>query len=243
MGRREERRLERRTQLLDSAMSILAEGGLEALTIPRLAKHMQASVGGLYRYFPSKEAIFVALQKRAIDTFQTLQKEAMRRSALEAQDASARVQALANIVAMFALIVDLAKRAPIEHALLDAFLSAPSPTLNDEQARDINAYLAPLLNSCCKELEKASAIGAIDGSNAMVKTHLMWASLHGLSHFRKRDRIQPSPLQVDALADTLIETLLRGWSARDEDIKAAFTCVKGTRIIAANKSEPLPSSA
>ena len=33
----------------------------------RIAKQMGASVGGLYRYYPHKEAIFVAIQLHALD--------------------------------------------------------------------------------------------------------------------------------------------------------------------------------
>jgi AcrR family transcriptional regulator len=211
MGRRDERREERRNLLLDSAMEILAEGGVEALTIPRLAQRMEASVGGLYRYFPSKEAIFVALQERAI-----------ARADRRAAEATPAIQSLARVIAAFHALLDLATEAPTQHALVDAFLSAPSPTLSDAQARDIEAYLTPVLTRCAAQLETASASGALSVADGMVRTHLLWAALHGLSHFRKRDRIQPDTLRVSALAPALLEGLLIGWGASHTEVQSAL---------------------
>ena len=203
-------------------MEILAEGGIEALTIPRLAKRMDASVGGLYRYFPSKEAILVALQKRAIDVFGALQADALRQVEALSSESPEGIVHLARAIASLDILLHLVHQAPIEHALIDAFLSAPTPSLSDDAARLIDAHLAPLLEVCRETFEAASAWGVLDDSDAKVKTHLMWAALHGLSHFRKRDRIQPPALQVDALQAPLIRTLLMGWGARPEDVDAAM---------------------
>jgi len=222
MGRREQRREERRNLLLESAMEILAEGGVEALTIPRLAERMQASVGGLYRYFPSKEAIFVALQERAIDAFDALQEAAITRAERRAAEASPTIQSLARVIAAFHALLELATETPTQHALVDAFLSAPSPTLSDAQARDIEAYLTPVLERCARQLEAARQSGALSAADPMVRTHLLWAALHGLSHFRKRDRIQREPLRVSALAPALLEGLLVGWGASHEDVQSAL---------------------
>jgi hypothetical protein len=42
---------------------------------------------------------------------------------------------------------------------------------------------------------------------------VLWAALHGLDHFRKRDRIQPVELRVAALELELYRGLLLGWGA------------------------------
>ncbi len=223
MGKREDRREERQHQLLRSAMEILAEGGVGALTIPRLAKHMDASVGGLYRYFPSKEAIIVALQKRAIDAFSDLQASAIAEVERAGRSSPEPILRLARAIAAFDVLLDMAEEAPIEHTLLDTFLSAPQASLSDEKARDIDRHLRPVLERCRAELEGLADAGVLDPSDAMVKTHLMWAALHGLSHFRKRDRIQGPELQVRALSGPLIYALMRGWGAKPDDIASAMT--------------------
>ncbi|HEY1098892.1 MAG TPA: helix-turn-helix domain-containing protein, partial [Myxococcota bacterium] len=47
-------------------MRLVAEEGLDALTIQRIAGAIGASVGGLYRYYDGKDALLTALQQRAI---------------------------------------------------------------------------------------------------------------------------------------------------------------------------------
>ena len=66
-GVRARRRAERRREILDTALETLAEEGLAGLTMPGLAKRIECAVGGLYRYFPSKEAVLFELQKEAIE--------------------------------------------------------------------------------------------------------------------------------------------------------------------------------
>ena len=66
MTRRAERRASRREEVLVAAMRLVAEEGLDALTIQRIAGAIGASVGGLYRYYDGKDALLTALQQRAI---------------------------------------------------------------------------------------------------------------------------------------------------------------------------------
>ncbi|MEZ6185906.1 MAG: helix-turn-helix domain-containing protein, partial [Planctomycetota bacterium] len=67
MGVRQERREARTRELLDAAMELLVAEGLKGLTIGALAQQVDAAVGAIYRYFPSKTALLVALQLRAIE--------------------------------------------------------------------------------------------------------------------------------------------------------------------------------
>jgi len=52
----------------NSKIGILNDG-LEALTIARLAKVVDAVVGTLYRYFPSKDSLLLPLQLHALEEF------------------------------------------------------------------------------------------------------------------------------------------------------------------------------
>lgn len=50
-----------RDRLYKTAIRMLSERGYEATTLREIAKHAQVSVGLLYRYFPSKRAVIIAL--------------------------------------------------------------------------------------------------------------------------------------------------------------------------------------
>ena len=50
-----------RDRLYETAMQMIAERGYEATTLREIAKEADVSVGLLYRYFPSKQAVIIAL--------------------------------------------------------------------------------------------------------------------------------------------------------------------------------------
>lgn len=58
------RSAERVQLLLDTAAALIDEGGLEAVTTSRLAKRSSMSIGAVYRFFPDRLAVLVALAER-----------------------------------------------------------------------------------------------------------------------------------------------------------------------------------
>ncbi len=57
----EERRAERREQILDAARGCFAEHGYEGATVARLEEATGLSRGAIFNYFASKEDLFIAL--------------------------------------------------------------------------------------------------------------------------------------------------------------------------------------
>jgi AcrR family transcriptional regulator len=215
MTRRAERRASRREEVLVAAMKLVAEEGLDALTIQRIAGAINASVGGLYRYYEGKDALLSALQRRAIAAVA----EDQARDVEMARTLFARGGEPAGVVALAAALVGAtvmlrhAIRRPEEHRLLDAFLTTPEPILSDESAKASESDLQPLVKLVASELEAATADGTLERGDAAQRTHMMWASLHGLDHFRKRDRLLPEALRVEALVPATLIALTRGWGA------------------------------
>ncbi len=85
--------------LLEAADQIARNEGLEALTIARLAKVSGYSEGTMYRYFPTKEALLLALEERAWQSIVTsfMQRlAAVPRGAPLAASIRALVEASAN---------------------------------------------------------------------------------------------------------------------------------------------------
>lgn len=65
---RAERRREKRDRYLDAAVMILFRDGFEGLTMSAIAREVEAAVGTIYGYFPSKSALVSELQVKAITT-------------------------------------------------------------------------------------------------------------------------------------------------------------------------------
>lgn len=61
---RQARSRETLTRLLNAAEAVLAEGGLEAATVPAIAARAGLSVGAVYRRFPDKDALLRAVYFR-----------------------------------------------------------------------------------------------------------------------------------------------------------------------------------
>ena len=206
MGIREARRRARRGELLDHAMDIVTTEGAAALTIARLAARMDASVGGLYRYFPSKEAILIALQERAITGFA----EVLAAAAGKTTDSIERLRAV------FRAYLGHASTHPEEHRMIVEFLSLARPILSDEEARRVNTSIRVLTDTCATWLDEAVAEGRLSPGDSTQRVHIAWALVHGLDHFRRRDRIQPESLKASQLLEAAFTALLRGWSTHPD---------------------------
>jgi AcrR family transcriptional regulator len=64
---RQERSRETLTRLLDATEAVLAEGGLDAATVPAIARRAGLSVGTVYRRFPDKDALLRAVYFRLFE--------------------------------------------------------------------------------------------------------------------------------------------------------------------------------
>lgn len=224
MNRRQRKREARRREMLDAAMEIIVDEGLDALTIAHLANSLDAAVGALYRYFPGKQGLILALEKRAIGALSQellaemeICEEYIANEGLNTEDAAM----LRVLVSLTCYMRDFERR-PARHRLIDMMMSTPAKLLTDEQATEVNEVLAPLILTCAKMLDQAAIAGVIDNGDAIVRTHLVWATLHGLDHFRKRDRIQPAKLQVKSLLPGMFRTAIRGWGGDMDAVDTAF---------------------
>jgi len=212
--KRKVRHDKKRDAYLAEAMGLVVQDGVEGLTIARLASRMNASVGAVYRYFDSKEALLVGLQEMAIADFHHFMLDRLARSEPRLAEASPRARALARLMIAFSAYVEHAASSPRPHRLVDTFLSFPEAVLSDEEARSIGErLLAPILGAFAELLEEAVAARAIEPGNNVQRTYLAWAFVHGLDHFHKRDRISPVELQVKALLPIARAGLMRSFGA------------------------------
>jgi AcrR family transcriptional regulator len=70
-------------EILDAAEAVIAEHGLDAATTNAIAERAGSSVGSLYHFFPSKDAIVQALALRFSAMMRDLNAEAMPPSAVD----------------------------------------------------------------------------------------------------------------------------------------------------------------
>ena len=213
MGVRAERRKAREAEILDAAQAIVAAEGPDGLTMHKLAERVDAAVGALYRYFRSKDELIVALQARAIVALA----EDLDRALDEADIAHATAEgALAALRRIPAWWRRHAEQDPDGHRFIDAYFSDERRLLSDEDASAIDKLIEPMLVRVGKLFHVAAEGGALSPGDPAVRTHVLWAALHGMDHFKKRDGRNPPALQSGALLDEIVKTLLVGWGASAE---------------------------
>ena len=192
-------------------MEIVAARGVDALKMPALAAELDCAVGALYRYFPAKQALLVGLQIQAISAFGRYLDQALAPGIYHHDPAQV---ALGRLSDGFIAFMEFETHSPAAYGLIDAMLSDPRPLLDDEDARRVQDVLDPILDRFVDLLEEAVEVGVLSPGDARLRTHVMWAALHGAAHFRKRDPRQPEDLASEQVALEALNTLLRGWGAQ-----------------------------
>ena len=182
-------------------MGVVRSEGIEALTMPRLAKEADVAVGGLYRYFEGKDALIAALQVRAAEAFVRF----VEREVDPEAPALDRIRAIADAWAAFRT------ESPERHSLLDASLSDPRALLSDAEAQAVADAIAPALGFVAEAFDDAAQQGLLEPGDPEIRTHALWAAVHGVGHFAKRARLQPDKLHAAAVRAELVDALLRGW--------------------------------
>lgn len=190
--------------LIDLAMAIVEADGLDSLTMPKLADAADVAVGGLYRYFASKEHLKSCLQVRCaaafISTLSTVDE------AIDHAEPMECVRAYAQAWSKFAA------QNPTKHALLDQSLSSPQVLLTDTDALAVDKALRPALERVVTHLKEAERLQHITPGNAWLRTYAIWAAMHGVGHFSKRDRLLPEALHSTHIRALLLDSLFTGWS-------------------------------
>lgn len=158
---RQERGRRRVDEILDAAEALIIEAGPSACSVQELARRAGASVGSMYHFFPTKDAIFEALR---------------RRYAAEGHAMAARIQAQANewsrlpfeefVDRLLALLADFMARTPA-YFVLHGMESGPS--MKDAAAREaMGTALTALLGrrdpsatrgECARRVEILMVIG------------------------------------------------------------------------------------
>lgn len=100
------RALEKRRRILDAALDLILETGLQAATMEALARRARIAKPTLYNYFPDKFAVFETLVGDLIDT------RAQSFIAAFAGDEPPQTQIVTALVDMFGTMADMVENSP-----------------------------------------------------------------------------------------------------------------------------------
>jgi AcrR family transcriptional regulator len=152
------RGVQRVAELLDAGAVLFTKNGYETTTMTQIAKHAGASIGSLYQFFPSKEALAEALfaryVERAVSMLEDLAKRAPGLSPLRLADRLIDLMldirsdrdAMAALSGSVSGIVE--RRKSLRGATrrqIAAILRAANPKLREKAAAEAAAMIAHVL--------------------------------------------------------------------------------------------------
>jgi len=240
VGRRARNRVERERAYLDAALEIAGRDGLRHLTMARLAAEVDAAVGTVYTYFPSKGALVAELQREAI--------ERLTASFHLVRDRSDAVLAgwddpMAVSVARLAVFghfwVATVDTFPQEAAFLHALISESEQMVPPEELYRVLPAAMALLGEARAAVAAAGALGAIHLDDPMDLVVRWAAALTGALLASNLAPLNPTAFDGRRLARHLQHDLLAGWGAPDHLVRAAEAHVEALRA-AAPLAPPLP---
>jgi AcrR family transcriptional regulator len=212
------RRVDTRLRILDAAERLASESGVEALTMQRLGQQLGYQAGALYRYFPSKEALLSALLVRTLDAVSAVVAAAAAASKGVVERARrpvpAATQALLPLVLAARGYLRLSRAQPAQMALLVRALAAPLPVVDDAAAQGLAEQTLKLMGEVAALLHAAETARALAPGEGLQRVALLWAGLQGLVGNPKLLRFELPGLNVEALVDAFVRTLLLGWGAK-----------------------------
>jgi AcrR family transcriptional regulator len=213
--------------ILDAACALLAEEGFAALTLAQVGRRAGYVAAALYRYFPSKDALVAALQRRTLDVLHASLTEALERfdRASATRRLSPDVRALARLRVALNAYLALPANRPHEFGLLAVLLGDPRQLVAEVEAAASAPKVRDLLADLVRLLLAAESTSAIAAGPTLDRAVVLWATAHGLASLRKMERFDRATFDGDRLAGVAVGALLAGFGAAPEIVARADRAV------------------
>lgn len=197
-------------------MALVGQGGLEALSMARLADAVDFTPGALYRYFGSKDALLARLVAGVLDELRGFFARAEAALPRPARPL-ARLFALAHGFRAFAL------ERPHAFGLLALTLAEPRVLLTDaKDAAPVTERALVALEPWSRALAEAVEAGQLEDGEVAARVVMLFAALEGLLQMNKLGRFAPPELSLERLVPEAVGALLVGWGARPRAVAAAL---------------------
>lgn len=224
-GRRERNRLARHRAFLDAALRIATDEGLHGLTMQRLADEVDAAVGTVYTYFPSKGALVAEVQREAVERLMASYLQLRPLIEERTADLAPEVAALAHLVGFARFCIESVDTLPQEQRLLQQLMyDADQVVPTEEGARVLPAVLR-LLDLARQRFAAAVEVGALQPADPMDRTVVLASALNGVLQVGKLARWDAELLDGVRLARLLIDDLLLGWGAGLSELAGAHAAI------------------
>lgn len=178
----------------------------------RLASEVDAAVGTVYTYFPSKGALVAEVQREAVERIAASYLLLVPVIEERLADLDPSVAALAHLVGFARFSIESLDTLPQEQRLLQLLLQADDAVPTEEGVRVLPAVFR-LLDLARERFDDAAEVGALEPADGMDRTIVLAAALNGVLQIGRLARWDAELLDGARLARTLVDDLLVGFGA------------------------------
>ena len=224
---RNDLRARKRQRYLDTAVQIVLRDGFDGLTMTAIAREVDAAVGTIYGYFPSKGALVAELQVYAIEAIVGAWIEARERwsKTFVEHGLDQRRRLLAELLAFGSYFVAIQRDYPEEFRLQQMQLAERRELFDGVDVTKLAPAAMALLRGPFELLEEASAAGAIDGADlALDRAASLALALNGVA-LAENVQVAKVFLPVLRLTDRIVVDLLVGWGAERSELSELLPLV------------------
>lgn len=241
--RRERARDEKRQRMLAAASRVIDRDGLAGVTMHAVADELDAAVGTIYNYFPSKAALVAALQGQAVDTLRASHQAASQRwdEELADEDLDPVTDVLVRLCA-FGAFYGAASVVFADEFQLQRLLLSEKPTLSSRpEVRAALEVVDRMLAEPAQLLDAAVGHEALEPADNRERALVWTAALNGVLLLDNLAPIDRHLFRAQHLARSLTHDLLTGWGGDRADVEVAASHVE--RLAALGPMAPPPDGA
>lgn len=211
--RRQRKKQERTEEILSVAERLIAQRGLEALSLNAVARELDIVPGALYRYFGSKDDLVGELHRRTIEELHERFRgdRQARQPRYEGLDAQSR--SLAEVLGACDFYLSLPDELPERFRFVSLMLGDPRQLIDDEDVPQSARALMEFLADIRRLFEAAHEARALMPASALDRTLVLWSSLQGVLQLNKMRHYSTEIFDSRRLSRQLVEPLLLGWGA------------------------------
>lgn len=216
--RRTRKRAERSRKILENAQTILLAEGLDAVTLHRIAREQDVTVGALYRYFSSKQELLTALGERTVRSF-TLALEHMASAHRQQDTTGAQPNPLTQLMVIGFGFLKLVSASPAQYRMVDLMLVDPRTMVPQSERPRVLETLFNLLSQVENLLDESQKLDLIRDGIPRERTITLWSALLGVVSMRKMRKLYPEQIPAQNLARELIHSLFIAWGCSEKNLK------------------------
>lgn len=211
--RRARSRQRKEAAIIDVAMRLVDRHGIDAVTVARIAAAMDWSVGTMYRYFPSKDALLAVLQAQVLERY---------RDALSQDLPAMGTNPLHRIIGSVRHCVAWFSARPGHWALIGMGLAHPRPLVDSTAAMPMIAEALGIIELAVTPIDDGTEAALFEAGDGTTRALVLWAHVQGVLQMRKLTRFAAIGLDLKSVLDLGLRSILVGWGAPRDAVDAAL---------------------